>query len=266
MVGPLPASRSYPQQPWCPPAAHARHFGGWHRQIVLVRRPPIPDRKPVAVPVRRCFARSIREQARDQARGNHLGLKVAAPTGVPRRRQRAPLPGSARPVARTRSGREGSWFGPTIQYEVTPKASYAAFFLFRSISAVPGERTSTASSGGPRHFRSGHRQVPRGGSPGRLWPCAHPDLMPSSWAAVTTASPPPPTLPGQAARCWYSNACPTSAALPCPRLPSPASTRGCPDTPTWSACCPPASSATWAFASRPGRGGSPHTRRAAMAA
>ena len=44
------------------------------------------------------------------------------------------------------SGRSLS--GTTIQYDATPKASYAAFLLFRSISAVLGERTSTASNGG----------------------------------------------------------------------------------------------------------------------
>ena len=44
------------------------------------------------------------------------------------------------------SGWGGS--GSTIQYDGTPNLSYAAFFLFRSMRAVLGERISTTSSGG----------------------------------------------------------------------------------------------------------------------
>src|SRR6266487_6916118 len=38
--------------------------------------------------------------------------------------------------------------GTTIQYDATPNRSYTAFLVFRSNSAVLGDRTSTASSGG----------------------------------------------------------------------------------------------------------------------
>jgi hypothetical protein len=40
------------------------------------------------------------------------------------------------------------WPGITTQYDGTLNRSYAAFFRFRSISAVLGDRTSTARSGG----------------------------------------------------------------------------------------------------------------------
>ena len=40
------------------------------------------------------------------------------------------------------------------QYDGTPNFSYAAFFLFRSMSAVLGERTSTTSNGGVVNFAS----------------------------------------------------------------------------------------------------------------
>ena len=42
--------------------------------------------------------------------------------------------------------------GFTIQYEGTPNFSYAVFFLFRSMRAVLGDRTSMTSSGGSVNF------------------------------------------------------------------------------------------------------------------